>query len=357
APSGITPVEVPNVLGATHVSVGVDHVCATTIDGKVWCWGHNDLQQLGRADPTSTAPASVDALSNVAAISAGRSFTCALTRANAVWCWGDNRKGQLGRGTVDAADSTGQAPAPTSALGPSSNINEIGAGLANEQSACARIGGGVYCWGSNLHGALGHDAGANGDRQSSSVCTQCNPTPMTSAIDGGAQGLGVGGHTNCASTPNGPVCWGLGAFAQLGSLDIDLLDHPQPSQFPIPGTTSVSMRDTHGCTIASDKSLRCWGTSFLGALGTGQTSDTTDGGCNGHVACDPNPEVVYNFSASVVTTGCDVTLAQSARDGTLWSWGRNDTGQLGRPTSQTCDRPSTTPLSCDPIPRPIVGLP
>jgi hypothetical protein len=84
------------------LAAGDNHTCATGTDGTAYCWGANDLGQLG--DGTSTDRlyyAQVQGLGGtVVAIEGGYQHTCALLVDSSIQCWGYNQYGQLGNGTT-----------------------------------------------------------------------------------------------------------------------------------------------------------------------------------------------------------------------------------------------------------------
>lgn len=90
-----------NVSGATGVSVGVIHACATLSDGTERCWGDNTYSQLGDGGTTFlSTPIDPAAFTSTAVIAAGSFSTCTLTTNDTIQCLGLNDAGQLGDGTT-----------------------------------------------------------------------------------------------------------------------------------------------------------------------------------------------------------------------------------------------------------------
>jgi len=96
-----TPTSIATDARFTQVSVGGDHYCGLDTEGVVWCWGSNDVMQLGYPDrsergmPPRPVAAPV-AFTSVGAIQ-GFSATCAAGVDARVYCWGSPRFGLLGR--------------------------------------------------------------------------------------------------------------------------------------------------------------------------------------------------------------------------------------------------------------------
>jgi alpha-tubulin suppressor-like RCC1 family protein len=53
-PCSTTPVQVPNLTGATAISVGPRHVCAVLSDATIRCWGTNTYGELGDGTMTDS---------------------------------------------------------------------------------------------------------------------------------------------------------------------------------------------------------------------------------------------------------------------------------------------------------------
>ncbi|HEX6587585.1 MAG TPA: Ig-like domain-containing protein [Longimicrobiales bacterium] len=136
---------------------GVSHSCAIDTAGQAWCWGVNDVGQLGLNELTTTesgTPLQVQQGALVfTQITASWEQTCALASDGTPYCWGATAQGQflvptqMSTTAFDYIDMTGHQFCATTAAG---------AG---------------YCWGSNDVGQLGDGTTTN------------TPTPV--AVTGG----------------------------------------------------------------------------------------------------------------------------------------------------------------------------
>jgi alpha-tubulin suppressor-like RCC1 family protein len=103
---------------------------------------------------------------------------------------------------------------------------------------------------------------------------------------------------------------------------------------PVPAFTDVDLGEQHGCAIAEDGRLWCWGDHNDGQLGFGGTQGPD---CNGN--CFPTPTVL-DFEVgstpaqwSSVSAGHRITCGVLASDSSLWCWGSNANGRMGAPNS------------------------
>jgi alpha-tubulin suppressor-like RCC1 family protein len=72
------PTPIADLAGALEVTAGDSHTCARRIDGRVWCWGNNDLGQLGVSDRTARhTPGQADVVTDATQVVAGAGHTCA----------------------------------------------------------------------------------------------------------------------------------------------------------------------------------------------------------------------------------------------------------------------------------------
>ncbi|MGZ3450646.1 MAG: RCC1 domain-containing protein [Polyangiales bacterium] len=108
------PKVAPSLHDIVELSIGRSHLCGRTSTGSVLCLGDDTHGQLGFASTTScphgVGACTVDAAAVVGlpkparAIAAGGDSTCAILVDGTLWCWGRNDVGQLGDGTT--TDST-----------------------------------------------------------------------------------------------------------------------------------------------------------------------------------------------------------------------------------------------------------
>ncbi len=153
--SRTTAASVQGISGAVRVAAGGLHTCALLSDGTVKCWGDYSRGQLGDVSaylaslstfddagvPSGLPPMLIAGISGATQVVAGRYHSCALVSNGTVRCWGSNSNGQLGDGT------TTDRPLP---VGVQSllNVVEIRAGAYH---TCARGSDGtVKCWGQTL---------------------------------------------------------------------------------------------------------------------------------------------------------------------------------------------------------------
>ena len=156
------PVAMPAGVHFRQISSGLHHVCATTTTQQaVYCWGRNTYGQLGNGTTTdSNVPVAVTVPSTLGApswdaesIDLGVAYTC-VTSVHGTYCWGANDVGQLGNGTNTDSSIPVLVQVPNAAGTTTPEIfGQITAGsvhtCAVAQSEWA------FCWSRNAYGMLG----------------------------------------------------------------------------------------------------------------------------------------------------------------------------------------------------------
>src|SRR5437867_1954698 len=127
------------------ISAGDVHVCALTADGQAFCWGYDVNGALGGPGKRSAVPSAVVTDLRFVAVVAGPQRTCGLTRDGVVYCWG--------RFSLPSAAPGGRPALEPTRLPGEIQFRAVGLGLSH---ACGLARDSrVYCWGSNEFGELG----------------------------------------------------------------------------------------------------------------------------------------------------------------------------------------------------------
>lgn len=180
--------------GVKSVDTGLNHACALTHSGDVYCWGSNKYGQIGNGE-TSTGPVlyaervikkqtskKTTYLTNVESISLARTSSCAVVRndsdptVNDAYCWGDNTVMQMGNSYPDQEVRVGSGmkslegialddflkavPTPVKVKFPKTvkSVSHLESGM---WSVCAFVENAdtkdlhnLYCWGNDTMGLV-----------------------------------------------------------------------------------------------------------------------------------------------------------------------------------------------------------
>ncbi|NNE74461.1 MAG: RCC1 repeat-containing protein [Acidimicrobiales bacterium] len=264
--------------GVNEVSAGDEFTCAGLSDGTVWCWGRNDKGQLGDNTTTdSSAPVQVTdvggvgTLTGITSIGTGLKHACGMKSDGTAWCWGQNNVGQLGDTTTTDSSS------PVAVAGPGGVGTFSGAKIAGFgalHSCVVRTDATAWCWGDNSKGQLGDNTTTDSAWPVQVVGTGgIGSLSLVLRIDGGAA------HTCAQDTADRIWCWGENDQGQLG--DNTKTDSSFPVSVTGPGgvgiigdALNVGVALKHGCVVRADRSVWCWGDNPQGQLGDGTKTDS-----------------------------------------------------------------------------------
>lgn len=331
--SGAPPETAPGVSCKNgRVTAGSAHTCALLNGGQVYCWGRNNLGQLGHGNKLPVGDdegASAGGALNfggavVVDIDAGDDHTCALLASGDVRCWGLGTNGRLGYGTVTTyGDDAGETPAARGNVDVGGTVVQIAAGGSH---TCALLDdGAVRCWGRNTVGQLGYgNTTTIGDNELPS-------TVGAVALGGTAVQIAAGRDHTCALLEGGSVrCWGEGTLGRLGyGSTIKVGDNELPSaQAPVAvGGVAVQIAagGTHTCVVLDTGEVRCWGFGLYGQLGYGNTLNVGD---NPGRLPSAAGDVPVGAPVSELVLGDNHSCVR-LESRAVRCWGRGDKGELG----------------------------
>ena len=281
----------------TQVSAGGDHSMGVDADGNIWVWGANGYGQLGDNTYRDTGtPIKLSSIADVQAVAAGTFYSLALKRDGSVWGWGSTLPG------------VGDNPAVPSRLHSGAKAIVAGGGHA----LALNLDGTVWAWGANGSGQLGD--GSSVDRRQS---VQVQGLSGVIAIAAGTQ-------SSYALKADGTVvAWGQNDRGQLGD---GSTDNNRLTPVPVQGLNQVnafSVGASHALARRNDGSVWgwSWGYDLFGELGDNAVLALSQ----------PAPLVLGVDAVAAVTAGGTVSVLLR-QDGSVYTAGRNNMGQLGDAT-------------------------
>jgi len=222
--------------------------------------------------------------------------------SGSLWAWGYNNNGQLG-----LSDKTDRS-SPTQ-VGYTSDWVRVASGTYLELAL--KSNGTLWSWGFNTDGQLGLGTAGPGNYTSS---------PQQIGALTNWSSIASGGLASFAIKTDGSLwAWGRNTSGQLGLSNLK----PYSSPVQVGSLTnwlSIATGQYNVCAIKTDGTLWSWGINASGESGLGNRTNYSS---------PMQVGALTNWSAVAVgLSGVDHTMAVKT-DGTLWAWGRNDTGQLG----------------------------
>ncbi|MBF9224014.1 RCC1 domain-containing protein [Hymenobacter ruricola] len=302
-----TPAATGTALVTRSLSLGLDFGLAVRGDGTLWAWGSNAFGQLGLpiAMASTTRPVRVGTATDWVMVAAGQFHSLGLRADGSLWAWGHNNFGQLGNATNNG--TTNPNPTPTQVAG---TYTQVAAGAYH--SLGLRADGSLYAWGWNQFGELGiaTNSGTFG------------PNPVPTQVAGTYTQVAAGASHSLGLRADGSLyAWGWNHYGQLSSTTNNGTDIATPTLTPVAGTyTQVAAGGTHSLGLRADGSLYAWGSNTYGVLGSSVNINTYN----------PNPvPTLVAGTYTQVAAGVQHSLGLRA-DGSLWAWGTNYAGQLGK---------------------------
>jgi len=300
------------------ISLGDTHTAAVKTDGTLWTWGENgssgrlgiDATDAYKLTPVTTFAGGTDWKQ----VSCGYQYTAAIKTDGTLWLWGTNTSQELG-----IKDAAGVKLTPVTTFAGGNDWKQVSCG--DLHTAAIKTDGSLWVWGSGASGRLGTNS------------TVDKSTPVTTFAGGNNwKQVSCGEAYIAAIKTDGSLwVWGLNATCQLGTNNTANGSTPVTTFAGGNNWKQVSCGTDHTAAIKADGSLWVWGLNATCQLGTNNTANgstpvTTFAGGNNwrRVSCG------NGFTTAIKT------------DGSLWTWGKNNLGQLGVNDAVNRSTPVTT---------------
>ena len=352
----------------TMMAMASQTVCGLEKKGTIYCWGLNNVGQLGdgTTDFASTRPRALASTERFTHVAHSYAHGCGVTKSRRAFCWGYNGNGRLGVTGLEMTNTpvevSGGLLWKTVAVGPYHTC-----GIRHD-GALVDLDGRGYCWGMSAY--IGDHNFFGPDRYTPTLTENRGPVP----VGGGSfpylrmYRMIAGGYATCALSesvdpitdlPNGAPtlwkCWGSNEFGQFGYGG--LLSFPV---YPYPSFTTVTWPNTSAldqlsiefqnigsafCMIARTVSVASPRQAWCAGLNTkGQIGDGTQ-----VTRVDMTP-VIGGTEFESISGGALHTCALNKR-GQAYCWGENNVGQLGNGTTtpSLVPVPVTSPVAFEKI--------
>ncbi len=348
------PTRVAGLAPMKHLArrLGEGFSCAYD-DTAVYCWGQNDLGQLGHAPGASgdgscksyagsqatqvncnftPQPTGLQA-SSISQVASSWIHSCAVAGGQ-VYCWGDDSREQLGTAAPPPAGNAFNVKL--------ADVAQVSAGGA---STCAvNNAGDVFCWGSNLYGQLGHPPSTAGDADCQGI--PCTPTPSKVPLGEATAEVETSGQaTYFRNAGQSLLVMGTNANGEYATASTP--DAGVPVQIPGLQVSSISADFTE-CVVDFQHNLKCWGRNDFGALGP-----ATPG------APVTTPVTIISNQDTLAVSTSNTYLVALTIDHKVLAAGDNTLGELGHAPGQSGDTGcgNQNKAWCNSTPVQVTGLP
>lgn len=334
------PTPVPDLNEVHAIKAGSGHVVALLRDGTALAWGRNAFGQLGDGSTDNQpVPTPIKGLDRIVDVVPSGGSTMFLRDDGTVWGCGAGFFGLLGENNL------GIHPAPVQVEG-IGDVRRLICGGSHALALCSD--GSVFSWGRDDYGQLGDGPDPDAvpgrmHREHAGRGYECRPRPTRVAGLSGVRALAAGGGHSVAVLDDGSmVAWGDNDRGQLG----DGTTRHRSSPHPVPGLTGVQAAACayhHTLALLTDGTVRAFGINDCGQLGDGTTTH--------RYSPVPVPGLDEVVALSAAGGGGEANPGNYGHsvalrtDGSVWTWGCNNFGELG--TAEEGSRP---------VPRPVPGL-
>ncbi len=318
-----------------------DNVCALRSNGTLWCFGNNTTGIYGNGATSAggnTPVQSATAYSDYMALGSVDYAVCALRRNGTIYCWGSDVRGAVG----NDAPASGNVTTPTLVAGGFSDWTSITSG-ANATICAIRANGRAYCWGENSFG----EAGIGSAAADVFVPTEVSGTSTDwQYIMGGEDGsCGIRGAYGLGRL----YCWGSRSNTMIG--DGGAVVGVQTSPIEVAGGYTDWIQVSHNgrgtCGARANGKFYCWGHAVANTAGEFGSGDTNQ--------YNTPHEVIAGIRAPIpnkpgcISSACQIAQVEPglrttcfiASDTRIYCSGGNTNGILGNGNNSNSQVPVT----------------
>ncbi|MDR2336735.1 MAG: hypothetical protein LBE03_01370 [Candidatus Nomurabacteria bacterium] len=323
----------------TKTAAGWTHALALDDMGTVYAWGSNSYGELGIGNATTddvAAPVKVDGLDKIVAIAAGGEHSMAINEAGELYIWGNNSYGQIGNGTTVNVSS----PIKLNGLGGASNAISadtkiVAIAARGYHSLAVDENGKLYAWGRNDTGQVGNGTSISNVLRPIKINGLQDNTPNAITNNTRIVAVAAGRFHSLAVDDSGLVyAWGKNTDGQIGNgnksndnvlAPIVINGYGGESNAIKASTKIVTISAGLYFSIVSDieGNVYTWGKNDYGQLGDGSTTDTT------------TPKLLARLSNITKLAGGGRHVLAVSNDGEVYTWGQNNYGQIGNEATAT----------------------
>ncbi|NJD90445.1 MAG: hypothetical protein FIA91_02850 [Geobacter sp.] len=314
--SSSTPTTVPN-----SATIFYAHNLVFRNSTTLMSTGYNGFGQLGTGNLGSrTALGPLSAYYPFSGFATGGNHSVAFFNNSTVRSWGYNAFGQLGNNSTTYSSDPVPVFANRSATVKLSGVKAVAAGayhtlaLKNDDT--------LWGWGQNYYGQLGVDFQATPPFNVSYVAVKANSAGISFS---NISSIAANGYHSLARANGFVWAWGYNGTGQLGIDPKVTGAMSSPNRVPIPasGIINIAAGGASSYAVAKDNTIWAWGYNAYGQLG------------NGSLTQNYIPTQVVKSDLTPLTGVVQVAAGVShglARlsDQTVWAWGYNFFGQLGK---------------------------
>ena len=266
----------------------------------------------------------------------GFNFLSGASEGGGIWAWGLNKNWYLFQapGPQSPANAATSRSSPVSVFGTKTDFTFMRVGSQSQSYVALDKDGGLYVWGSNTYGALGQSQSVSYPMTAAGAV---KPLSANQQLPGTWKSVSTTASISFAikEDDDGLFAWGKNTHGVLANNQNWTLNRSSPTR--IPGSWAAAQiggddSNISGMGVKTDGTLWMWGRDPKGKLGI------PNGGPYSH-----EPEASTRYS-SPIQVGTDTTWgttnllisngkqcsAAIKTDGTLWTWGAGEYGQLGQ---------------------------